>query len=174
MSVLWARYLAALETKPLVTKSLTSAFLMGTGDVVAQKLIEKKKWELKRTVRAVGIGCVLTGPSLHYWYKLLDTAVVGNSTKAVIGKTVIDQTVFAPYIISLFFVSNSVLDGKSSEETVRKLKKDLLPTLYVNWTVWPLATLINFRFVPSDLRALYVSSVALVWNCYLCYVGNRH
>lgn len=38
------------------------------------------------------------------------------------------------------------------------------PALQRNgWKVWPLVTLINYRFVPLQLRVLFANIVALFW-----------
>ncbi len=43
-----------------------------------------------------------------------------------------------------------------------------------NWTVWPLAQYINFAYIPTEQRVLYVTVLGLVWNSYLSHMGNRH
>lgn len=39
----------------------------------------------------------------------------------------------------------------------------------VGWAFWPVANIINFRFVPSTSRVAYVNAAGLVWNAILSY-----
>jgi protein Mpv17 len=86
---------------------------------------------------------------------------------------IVDQLVFAPAIITTFFVSTSLMEGKSVPEVKQKLDRDLLTAVKGNYLLWPAAQLINFSLVPTKLAVLYVSNVALIWNTYICWLSNR-
>ena len=36
-------------------------------------------------------------------------------------------------------------------------QEKFMPTLLAGWTVWPLVHVINFRFIPSSQRVLYIN-----------------
>ncbi len=61
----------------------------------------------------------------------------------------VDQLVFAPFMISGFFTFTSALEGKSAEQIKAKLRRDWLPAVKGNYVLWPAAQLINFTFVPQ-------------------------
>ena len=42
-----------------------------------------------------------------------------------------------------------------------------------SWKVWPLAHAINFRFIPSSQRVLYINSIQIGYNCFLSIISNR-
>lgn len=42
-----------------------------------------------------------------------------------------------------------------------------------SWKVWPLAHAINFRFIPSSQRVLYINSIQVGYNCFLSIISNR-
>ena len=42
-----------------------------------------------------------------------------------------------------------------------------------SWKVWPLAHTINFRFIPSSQRVLYINSIQIGYNCFLSLISNR-
>jgi len=167
-------YLNALHTKPILTKCVTASLLMCVGDAFAQGLIEKKEtFDWRRTSRMGIIGLCVSGPLLSGWFGILDKFLPGSSLPITFLKLCGDQALFAPVIISAFFVSNELLDGKPIKSAKSKLDMDLWPTIKANWTVWPIASFINFRFVPPSQRVLYTSCITLFWNSYLSYVGNR-
>ena len=43
-----------------------------------------------------------------------------------------------------------------------------------NWTVWPGAQYINFAYIPTEQRVLYVTVLGIAWNSFLSYMGNRN
>jgi len=55
---------------------------------------------------------------------------------------------------------------------------DLAPTDMLCLQLWPLASLVNYRFVPVKLRVLFVNCVAFLWYvlecCVLCQSAARH
>lgn len=81
-----------------------------------------------------------------------------TSPVAVVAKMMLDQAIMAPVMTSVFFMTMKSLDGQP-EEAVDHMRSKLKPTLLANWTVWPLAHVINFGLVPSSQRILYVNVV---------------
>ena len=109
------RYGAALERWPLLTKALTSAALVGAGDVACQLVVEKNDAvDLGRFGRMAFLGGVLIAPTLHVWYGSLSRIFPGTATADVVKRVVCDQFVFAPAFIGVFFSSLAVLEGRAS------------------------------------------------------------
>lgn len=48
------------------------------------------------------------------------------------------------------------------EAALSTIQSELVPTIVANYAVWPLAHIINFRFVPSQQRILYINFIQ-VW-----------
>lgn len=59
--------------------------------------------------------------------------------------------------------------GKSAGLMVRH---NLMGTMNVCWRVWPIANLINFAFVPANLRVLFMNIVGIGWNIFLSAAVN--
>ena len=70
----WGNYLETLNTNPIVTKGLTSAFVYTIGDGVAQVTEGAKFDEIDRTrvARNMVAGGLGHGPLSHFWYMLCD------------------------------------------------------------------------------------------------------
>eukprot|EP00871_Galdieria_phlegrea_P000063 jgi/Galph1/1057/GphlegSOOS_G5804.1 len=89
-----------------------------------------------------------------------------KSGLAVATKTAIDQLLWAPIFTSIFFSFMKTAEGQP-QEVVEEVKSKLWPTMKVNWGVWPLAHVINFRFVPPSQRILYINSIQIGYNTFL-------
>lgn len=46
-----------------------------------------------------------------------------------------------------------------SDKIKATIKEKFWPTLLASYAVWPLAHLVNFRFVPNSQRVLYINAV---------------
>jgi protein Mpv17 len=115
----------------------------------------------------------LINTGLHFYFRWLDTRFIGNSTQMVLKKLTIDQLLVAPTTLA-FFMSAAVYGRSFSVTEVKeKLSEDYFPTLQANWMVWPAANFVNFKFIPSSYRIIYVASLGVMWNGYLSYVSNR-
>eukprot|EP00761_Pharyngomonas_kirbyi_P014723 gb/GECH01014753.1/.p1 GENE.gb/GECH01014753.1/~~gb/GECH01014753.1/.p1 ORF type:complete len:219 (+),score=25.98 gb/GECH01014753.1/:1-657(+) len=171
---IWQQYLHLLKTRPLITKCGTTGSLMGVGDGIAQTLEGRNKWDWKRTLRTGGVGFCLSGPGMHFWYKILDRLFTSHSTVTSLKKLAMDQLGFAPFAISSFFFALHLSAGQSMNETTEKLKHDFIPTMKANYMLWPAANFINFQFVPLHHRVLYSNVISLAWSTYLAHVGNRN
>jgi protein Mpv17 len=85
----------------------------------------------------------------------------------------VDQCLYAPAIITSFFVSTSLMEGKSPAQIKQKLDRDLLTAIKSNYLLWPAAQLVNFTLIPTKLAVLYVSNVSVIWNTYICWLNAR-
>lgn len=170
-SRLWQGYNQSLAARPVLTKSLTSTTGFIVGDSLAQVAMgggEAFDWE--RTARFATYGFLVHGPTCHYFYRFLDANIVGKGLRQVATKVAADQLVFTPFGISAFYATITALEGRP-EDTVEVIREKFLKTILAGYCVWPAAHVINFRFVPSDLRVLYVNGVQVCWNMVLCQIA---
>ncbi|GAM25535.1 hypothetical protein SAMD00019534_087100 [Acytostelium subglobosum LB1] len=167
-----AWYMKRLRTNPISTKALTSATLSFTSNVLAQRVIEGKKIDWSRVIKFTIWG-LLASPVGHFWHIFLERLFRNVKEKyQAIGKLVVDQLIFAPFINILFYTVLSLLDGKPGAILI-KLYFDLIPTLMASWKVWPLAQFINFKFVPPHLRVLFGNLVGFAWSIYLTIISAK-
>ncbi|CAL5219254.1 g1050 [Coccomyxa viridis] len=166
---LWSLYLAALQTAPLLTKCLTSAVGFILGDSIAQ-LIAKERYNVLRTLRFATIGFCLHAPIADTWFLFLEHNVFPNaptSMPAVFTKMALDQLLMAPLFLVVFFFATKTLEGLP-HKLPEVLREQYVKTVLAGYLLWPLAHIINFKFIPADLRILYVNCVQVGWNVVLC------
>jgi len=112
-------------------------------------------------------------PIVTKWYQFLNRLQFKTPTKAVIYRVYLDQTLFSPVAVALFFGSMSVLEGKGLGEGANRISHAYIPTLLRNWAVYIPTQIINFSVIPPHLRFVFVSVVSLFWNTYLSAVNAR-
>lgn len=166
---IWQRYLNSLLRNPLETKAVTAGVLAGVSDVLAQRISGEKRVAVRRTLLMMAFGCVYAGPSAHYMHKLLDYLFhSGKDTGTAVKKVVVEQLTYGPLCNVLFMAYISlVVEGRPLGFLQQKLRADY-PAVQLNgWKVWPLAALINYKYVGIQYRVLFVNIVALFWSTFL-------
>lgn len=166
-------YQRALREHPVATKAVTSLVGFAIGDRIAQSIGSSTSFDVLRFVRMSLYGVMIDGPVGHYFYQFLDTKIYPNDpkcTQAVLAKTAIDQCIWAPIMTCVFLAFLTTLEGHPDVGMISSvIQAKLVPIMLANFTVWPLAHLVNFRFVPPEQRILFNNVVAIAWTTYLSY-----
>lgn len=172
MALAW--YQARLASSPILTQSVTTAFLFATGDITAQQLIEhrgSKDHDVARTARMALYGGSVFGPAASSWYSLLQRRVVlSTPRRTMLAQVACDQGLFAPVFIGVFLSSMAVLEGGSPRA---KLEHNYRSAMEANYVVWPAVQMVNFSLVPLQHRVLFVNMVSIAWNSYLSFLNSR-
>ena len=79
----------------------------------------------------------------------------------------------SPIFGIMFFSYVAMLELKGVGYVVDKVQNELWTSVSGSWRVWPLAHLINFRFIPSSQRVLYITPIQIFYNCFLSVISNR-
>ncbi|XP_071941219.1 mitochondrial inner membrane protein Mpv17-like [Antedon mediterranea] len=168
-------YLHLLKTHPYKTQATVTGGLFLISDIISQQLIEKKglkSHDFIRTLRQTAVGFIITGPLIYKYYKTLEKFVGGHVMVQPIKKMIIDQTLFAPSYICMYFAVIGYTSGMDTTQVKEKLQKDFKSTMIMNWKVWPFVQICNFYFIPLQHRAITTNSVAVIWNTYLSWKAN--
>lgn len=148
---------------------MQTGVLFGLGDVIAQRVVEKRNFDeihWLRTVRYVSIGCGL-GPTITLWYRVLDRMGTKNTTRIVVKKVLIDQLVASPIFTAVVLTMSRVFSGDEWPIIQKRLEDNYVTVMLNSSFVWPFVQLVNFSIVPQQWRVLFVQLVALAWNTYL-------
>ena len=162
-----ATYEGWCKDAPLLTKGCTSMIGFLLGDVMAQLLIEKVAYNWYRTFRLATFGLLVHGTTGHWFYGKLDNAIPGKGGAAVATKVFIDQVLWNPIFGIMFFGYMDIMQNMGIGGTIAEIKSKLLSQVTGSWTVWPIAHTINFRFIPTDVRILYINTIQIFYNCFL-------
>lgn len=142
----WAAYNTALESDPLLVKSVTASVILGSADLVGQSFEKSREEKISdevgidwfRVARFAIFGLVLQAPWNHFYYLFLDGAIPPTPEQPFsttnVEKIMIDQFLQAPIFTVLIFVFLGALEGKSVESIQNQLKNDYKSTIIDNCT----------------------------------------
>ncbi|CAN0905588.1 PXMP2/4 family protein 4 [Linum grandiflorum] len=144
-------YLDRLESRPMLTKAITTSLIYAAADLTAQ-MIAGSTLDTVRTLRMAGYGLMFLGPAQHLWFNYMSKILPQRDVLSTIKKIFLGQTVLGPANAALFFSYNAALQGESGDEIIARLKRDLLPTLLGGLIFWPMCDFLTFRAVPVHLQ----------------------
>lgn len=93
--------------------------------VADSNLVYGHDYTRTRNMAIVGL---LQGPFHHWFYMFLDRISPGKSTKSIIKKTFLDQTIASPACLGIFFIGLGVLEHHRIEEIWKELKMKFFTT----------------------------------------------
>ncbi|KAK4354724.1 hypothetical protein RND71_026918 [Anisodus tanguticus] len=167
-------YLGALESRPIITKSISSAIIYAASDVTSQMITmsHSDSLDIIRTLRMAGFGLLILGTAQHLWFGFVARVLPKRDIISTLKKLLMGQLAFGPVINSIFFSFNAALQGENGEEIVARLKRDLLPTMMNGLMYWPLCDFLTYKVIPVHLQPLANSAFAYAWTIYLTYVAS--
>ncbi|KAF8326227.1 uncharacterized protein EI90DRAFT_3031214 [Cantharellus anzutake] len=190
-------YQARFETHPAVTLAITNGTLAAFSDVVAQtcqillttpqshppRSLEfdpppPRSLDFSRTARFAVFGIGM-GPLLGRWNLFLENnfplrCVGGKVSLKALGKRVLtDQALMAPTGLAIFIGSMGFMEGRNAAGVQKKFADMYKPAIIANWQVWPLAQLVNFRYMPLPYRVPFQATCGVFWTLYLSLLNAR-
>ncbi|XP_059647873.1 uncharacterized protein LOC132294140 [Cornus florida] len=167
-------YLGMVKSRPILTKSITSALIYTIADLSAQTIAlpSSEPYDLVRTSRMAGYGMLILGPSLHFWFNFVSKVLPKRDVMSTIKKIVMGQTLYGPVMTVVFFSVNAALQGENGAEITARLKRDLLPTMINGVMYWPMCDFVTFKFIPVHLQTLMSNSFAFLWTVYITYMAS--
>jgi protein Mpv17 len=172
----------ALESSPVLTKSVTAGCIFALSDYLAQKFeassaVEKEKkrrLNLTRIATSAAVGLLYFGPAAHVWYSWIFRILPGTSLFSILQKAALGQMFFGPSFTCIFFATGLLQSGTFSlGNWVRKIRQDLPGAWLAGASFWPLIDLVSFSLVPQKWIPLFVNMASLVWTIYLSTIANR-
>ncbi|EIN13589.1 hypothetical protein PUNSTDRAFT_57419 [Punctularia strigosozonata HHB-11173 SS5] len=188
-------YQQSFDHRPYATLSVTNGILNSVGDAVAQlatqvvtgrRSEESMRYDFARTARFFVFGFAM-GPLIGKWNTILERrfplrAIMPNdsggkagavSIKALGKRVAADQIIMAPIGLTAFIGSMGIMEGRNFAQIKDKYKDMFGPAVIANWQVWPLAQLVNFRFMPLPYRVPFQSTCGIFWTLYLSILNAK-
>ncbi|ORZ34889.1 hypothetical protein BCR44DRAFT_1390141 [Catenaria anguillulae PL171] len=167
-SLLWAKYLALLATRPVLTKAGTSATLNFLQEAVANALATDPNASsadaLIKASKMAAYGLLVSGPLGHYLYDLLNKVFDGSSLASMVGQLVGANVAVAPIQNAVYLAAMAILAGRPN--VLDEVERGFMPLMKLTWAVFPVVQLIAVKFVPHDLWLPFFNIVSFVFGVY--------
>jgi len=116
------------------------------------------------------MGTLVFPPILTKWYHWLEAKFPCTTPRVVMKKLVLDQFLLTPWVVVLFYVGMSALEGKRGQAMLDELRQKGLKTFFLDCCYWLPVQYLNFKFVPPWLRVSYIGVTTFIWLNILCYI----
>lgn len=176
------------DTHPVITNALVYGGLYTLAEVSQQKLrfrtnfaaVERRDVSPAKTAvldmssvkRYAIMGTVVFPPILTKWYRWLDSRFPCTSRPVVIKKLILDQFLLTPWLVAIFFIGMSYMEGLRGEAVLDECKVKFLKTFVLDCCYWLPVQALNFLFIPPMLRVAYIGITTFVWLNVLCYIKS--
>jgi len=164
---------------PLIAKSASMGLTYGLADITAQVfalVVDGKTVPLadavRRSVSLTAVGLLAVGPLLTVWFDYLERLFPGSSKRAVVGRTLMDQVVQAPFMIALIFTLSSLAEGHGLAFCAEKVNTKLYSTWVSCLGVWAPAQLLNQGVLPLKYRVYFQAVLSFFWDAYMSIVSH--
>lgn len=96
-----------------------------------------------------------------------------NSVRFVATKVAMDGILFGPIHLLVFFTYMGFSAGKTLPQVKEDLKRDFIPALLLEGSMWPVVQSVNFRYIPVKYQLLYVNLFCLVDSVFLSWLEQQ-
>lgn len=165
-----------------VRAGATSGAIHIVADAVAQmlethgeSLRHPDNHDFGRTMRFAMVGLTLHGPYFQRCFALVDKRFGHpTSTSVVLKKTLAVQAFVNPPYMVLLFSYLGLLEGRRGEAILANTKEKFGPAFWAGNIFWPIANVLNFRFIGPQYRVAYVASCGAIWNTFISILNQRY
>lgn len=144
------------------------------GSLVPTAVNGPPPFDFERLTRFMAYG-FLMAPVQFKWFGFLSRAfpiTKTHGTLPALQRVAMDQLVFAPIGLGIFFTFMTVAEGGGRRAILKKFQDVYLPALRANYLVWPAVQILNFRTVPIQFQIPFVSTVGIAWTAFLSLTNS--
>ncbi|RMZ87521.1 hypothetical protein DV736_g5253, partial [Chaetothyriales sp. CBS 134916] len=126
-------------------------------------------FDFERLTRYMSYGFLWASVQFQ-WFGLLTRLfpiTAGRGTVPALQRVAVDQLIYAPIGLAVFFTFMTVTEGGSRKQVIKKFQDIYIPTLRANYLLWPAVQILNFRVIPLPLQIPFVSTIGIAWTAYL-------
>ncbi|PYH83193.1 hypothetical protein BO82DRAFT_353181 [Aspergillus uvarum CBS 121591] len=126
-----------------------------------------------RTLRHLTVGVGSSIPTFKWFMFLHNNFNYSSKFLSILTKVCVQQAVFTPVFNTYFFSLQSLLTGKSLEETFERLKLALPVSISNSVKLWPAVTAFSFMYVSPQFRSIFSGVIAVGWQTYLSWLNQK-
>jgi len=171
------RYRNLLRQRPYVVGFV---FCFGKGvaaDVIAQCAFEdRNEMDHRRTLAAAFFSGSFCGCAYHAIFNIWFARLFGTSSSArvVVSKTLADGCVAFPFMYMPWYVAcDEFIRCGSCAGILRRWQAEINQVMIDYLKVWPLACLVAFSVVPTELRTTFMALVSFCWLILLSMITHE-
>lgn len=165
----WELYNQCLDHHPVTTKACTSLTGWFLGDLVTQTVITGGPFDFHRSMVLASFGFFFHGPAGHVVYDNLDKVIDGKGPREIAAKIMVDQVLWCPIFMICYFTYIGFANGEMPATILAKIHSDLWTAVQGSWKVWILAHAIQFRYVATKHRIVYINCVEVCFIMFLSW-----
>jgi len=73
----------------------------------------------------------------------------------------------------VFFTYLGLVAGDSFATIGAKIQADLFTAMKTSWKVWPFVHAVNFKFISTKHRLIFINGVQIAFNMFLSLLGSK-
>uniref|UniRef100_A0A7S1X4K0 Uncharacterized protein n=1 Tax=Tetraselmis chuii TaxID=63592 RepID=A0A7S1X4K0_9CHLO len=165
------RWYAELTSRSWIVQPCLSAAIATSGDFVAQTIGEGtpvSEVDTRRLSAFTAFGCIWSGTVIPAWLRLLSTKLSSTASRVVVDMAVHETVLYVP----AFYLGTGLWRGTSLPDAYDNLISRWVPSTLLAWSIYGPAQVLNFTFVPSPLRPLFLSVMGFNWNVGFSILSN--
>lgn len=143
-----------------------------TTTLAGNQLTHQPIVDLSSIGRFAVMGTAIMGPMFSRWYSWIDKTFPSKAKSVVLKKTLIDQFVFTPVCVVVFYVGMATMEGCRGAKLFEELKEKGPQTFAMDCCFWIPCTATNFFLIPAWFRVTFVALASFVWVNVLCWIKS--
>ena len=98
------------------------------------------------------------------------TGIISN--QSILKKCLLDQFVFTPPLLCLFFGGMAALECATWKNVETEITTKLPTVFFADCIFWIPVQAFNFAYVPPTWRVLYIGVMTFIWTNVLCFARS--
>ncbi|PYI11860.1 integral membrane protein, Mpv17/PMP22 family [Aspergillus sclerotiicarbonarius CBS 121057] len=145
----------------------------GQGEKDGEKQTGGGGYDPWRTLRHLTVGVGSAIPTYKWFMFLHHNFNYSSKFLSILTKVGVQQACFTPVFNTYFFGLQSLMTGKSLEETFERLKVALPTSISNSVKLWPAVTAFSFMYVAPQFRSIFSGVIAVGWQTYLSWLNQK-
>jgi len=162
--------------KSLSSTNSSSVGALKNGDHASKQV--GLKYDMSSVKKLALWGTVVIAPIFTHWYKWLEkrfppcsiTGIISN--QSILKKCLLDQFVFTPPLLCLFFGGMAALECATWKNVETEITTKLPTVFFADCIFWIPVQAFNFAYVPPTWRVLYIGVMTFIWTNVLCFARS--